>query len=123
MADISAIFQISDIGIRCLSTNINIGYWQMIKPEKTFFSVKSPTQSPLFATRWQHSGQSFPVVQGLHAVRPLVIGVCTLLMESFALIRGPSNPGLATVGLCKFYKVNSLAVATRISHNYQVLLA
>ncbi len=24
-------------------------------------------------------------------------------------------------GLCKFYEVDSLAVATRISHNYQVL--
>ena len=43
-------------------------------------------------------------------------------MGSFALVGGPSNPGLATVGSCKFYKVDSLAVATRISHKYQVLL-
>ncbi len=35
-----------------------------------------------------------------------------------ALGGGPFNPGLATVGLCTFYKVNSLAVATRISHKY-----
>ena len=40
----------------------------------------------------------------------------------FALARGPFNTGLATVGSCKFYKVDSLAVATRISHYYQVLL-
>ncbi len=39
-----------------------------------------------------------------------------------ALVRGPFNPGLATLGSCKFYKVDSLAVATRMSHNYQVLL-
>ncbi len=43
-------------------------------------------------------------------------------MGSCALVRGPSNPGLATVGSCKVYKVDSLSVATRISHNYQVLL-
>ena len=30
--------------------------------------------------------------------------------------------GLAMVALRKFYKVNSLAMATRISYNYQVLL-
>ena len=29
---------------------------------------------------------------------------------------------LATISSCKFYKVDSLAVVTRISHNYQVLL-
>ncbi len=43
-------------------------------------------------------------------------------MGSFALVRGPSDPGLATIDLWKFYKVYSLAVVTIISHNYQVLL-
>ncbi len=58
----------------------------------------------------------------IFATRVLTDWALTLSMGSFALGRGPSYPGLATMGLCKFYKVNSLAVATRISHNYQVLL-
>ncbi len=33
------------------------------------------------------------------------------------------QPWMAMVSCGKFYKVDSLAVATRISHNYQVLLA
>ncbi len=46
-----------------------------------------------------------------------------LSMGSFALVGGPSNqPWTGHGGPCKFYKVNSLAVATRISHKYQVLL-
>ncbi len=34
----------------------------------------------------------------------------------------PNQPWMDTVAGGKFYEVDSLAVATRISHNYQVLL-
>ncbi len=37
-------------------------------------------------------------------------------------VMGSTQPWIGHGGLCKFYKVDSLAVATRISHNYQVLL-
>ncbi len=43
------------------------------------------------------------------------VGAWTSLLGSRTLHMGPFNPGLAT-GLCEFYKVYSLAVATRMSH-------
>ncbi len=48
-------------------------------------------------------------------------GVAHFVRVIYAL-SGSIQPWMATVACEKFYEVDSLAAATRISHNYQVLL-
>ncbi len=82
---------------------------------------------PQSATRWQHSGQSFPVVVEQWSRDSIQCDPPQGDIDPFNGVVCPCQrsfqPWTGHGGLCKFYKVDSLAVATRISHNYQVLLA
>ncbi len=60
-------------------------------------------------------------VWGLNLARTPQRGVAHFVMVIYAIL-GSMQPWTATVASGKFYEVYSLAVSTRISHNYQVLL-
>ena len=79
--------------------------------------INDPDSTLAILSQWlPDSGLGTPI--GKTALR----GMAHFIRVIYAFL-GSIQPWMAMVACGKFYKVDSLAVTTRISHNYQVLLA